>query len=112
VHNPYFANHYIYLNDVHLRCRNFMIPTCIYIYPWVLLVQDRIAALLRLNGSMSNMSLLTIGGYYYYFYIHDKMLETKWWPGRDMVWVLVGVTSCVPQPRGIAGLHCFPIHVN
>jgi hypothetical protein len=22
---------YIYLNIVHLRCRNFMIPTCIYI---------------------------------------------------------------------------------
>jgi hypothetical protein len=27
---PIFTNHLIYLNVVHLRCRNFMIPTCIY----------------------------------------------------------------------------------
>jgi hypothetical protein len=25
-----------------------------------------------------------------------------------MVWVLVGVTGCVPRPWGIAWLHCFP----
>jgi hypothetical protein len=80
-----------------------------YIYlPWVLLVHDRVAALLRFIDSVSNLSLLTIDGYYYYYYIHDKMMERKWWPGRDLVWVLVGVTSCVPRPRGIAGLHYFP----
>jgi hypothetical protein len=28
--NHIFYNHYIYV--VHLRCRNFLIPTCIYIY--------------------------------------------------------------------------------
>jgi hypothetical protein len=28
---PIFASLYIYLNVVHLRFRNFMIPTCIYI---------------------------------------------------------------------------------
>jgi hypothetical protein len=32
VHNPYFAYLYTYLNVVHLRFRNFMIPTYIYIY--------------------------------------------------------------------------------
>jgi hypothetical protein len=80
----------------------------ICIYLWVLLVQDRVAALLRFIGSVSNLSLLTIGGYYYYN-SHDKMMEKgKWWPGRDMVWVLLGVTSCAPRPRGIAWLHCFP----
>jgi hypothetical protein len=35
------------------------------------------------------------------------MMERKWRPSRDVVWVLVGVTSCVPRPWGIAGLHCF-----
>jgi hypothetical protein len=108
VHNPYFASLYIYLNVVHLRCRNFMIPTCIYIYPWVLLVQDRVVALLRFVGRVSNLSLLTIESYSYYYYILDKMMGRKWWPGRDVVWVLVGVASCVPRPRGITGLHYFP----
>jgi hypothetical protein len=37
----------------------------------------RVAALLRFIGSVSNLSLLTIGGYYYY-YIHDKMRKRKW----------------------------------
>jgi hypothetical protein len=34
------------------------------------------------------------------------MVERKWWPRRDMIWVLVGVTGCIPRPRGIAWLHC------
>jgi hypothetical protein len=83
----------------------------IYIYPWVLLVQNRVAALLRFIGSVSNLLLLTIDGYYYHCYIHDKVMERKWWPGRDRVWVLVGVTNYVPWPRGIIGLHCFHVHV-
>jgi hypothetical protein len=40
----------------------------LYIYPWVLLVQDRVAALLRFIARVINLSLLTIGGYSYYFY--------------------------------------------
>jgi hypothetical protein len=36
------------------------------------------------------------------------MVERKWWPDMDVVWVLVGVTNCVPRPRGIAWVHCFP----
>jgi hypothetical protein len=84
----------------------------LYVYPWVLLVQDRVAALLRVIGSMSNLSLLTIDGYSYYLYILDKMMEKKWWPGRDVVWVLVCVASYVPRPWGITGLHCFPVRVN
>jgi hypothetical protein len=85
----------------------------IYIYPLVLLVQDRVVALLRFIGSVGNLSLLTIGGYsYYYYYILGKMMERKWRPSRDVVWVLVGVASCVPRPRGITGLHYFLVRVN
>jgi hypothetical protein len=39
-------------------------------------VQDRVAALLRFIGSVSSMSLLTIGGYYLYN-SHDKMMEKE-----------------------------------
>jgi hypothetical protein len=38
-------------------------------------VQDCVAALLRFIGSVRNLSLLIIGGYYYY--IHDKMIKKK-----------------------------------
>jgi hypothetical protein len=76
------------------------------IYLWVLLVQDRVAALLRVIGSVGNLSLLTTGDYYYHK-SQDKMVERKWWPSKDLVWVLVGETGCVPQPRGIAWLHYF-----
>jgi hypothetical protein len=37
-----------------------------------------------------------------------KWWKRKWWQDRDMIWVLVGVAGCVPRPRGIAWLHCFP----
>ena len=47
---------------------------------------------------MSNLPLLIIGDYYYHSY--DKMVKGKWRPGRDMVWVLVGVRGCVPRPTG------------
>jgi hypothetical protein len=65
----------------------------------------RIAALVRCFGSVSNLSLLTIGNYYY---SHDKMVKEKWRPGRDMAWVLVGVTSCVPRPTGHSWVALFP----
>ena len=45
---------------------------------------------------MSNLSLLTIGDYYYHS--HGKMVKRKWRLGRDMVRVLVGVIGCVPRP--------------
>jgi hypothetical protein len=32
--------------------------------------------------------------------------------GMDIVWVLMGVTGCVPQPRGIGWLHCFFLSVS
>ena len=39
----------------------------------VLLVQGRVAAMLRFFDSISNMLLLTIGDYYYHS--HDKMVK-------------------------------------
>jgi hypothetical protein len=71
-------------------------------------VQDRIVALLRIIGRVSNLSLLTIESYSYGYCILDKMVERNWRPGRDVVWVLVGVASYVPRPRDIIGLHYFP----
>ena len=57
-------------------------------------------------GSVSNLPILTIGDYYNYS--HDKNDERKMETGRDMVCVLVGVTSCVPWPQGLAWLYYFP----
>ena len=54
--------------------------------------------MLRIFGSMSNLPLLIIDDYYYHPY--DKMVNGKWRPGRDVVWVLVGVRGCVPWPTG------------
>ena len=54
----------------------------------------RVAAMLRFFGSVSNLPLLMVGDYYYCS--HNKMVKGKWRPGRDMVWVLVGVIGCVP----------------
>jgi hypothetical protein len=79
----------------------------IWIFLWVLLVQDRVVVMLRFIGSVGNLSLPTTGVYHYHG-SQNKLVERKWWPGRDVVWVLVGVTGCVPRPRGIAWLHYFP----
>ena len=59
---------------------------------------------------MSNLSLLIIGDYYNYS--HDKMMKEKWRPGMDMVWVLVGVTSCVPRPTGLSLVTLFYLFVS
>ena len=58
---------------------------------------------------MSNLSLLTIGDYYYHS--HDKIVKRKWRSGRDMVWVLVGVRGCVPQPTGHSLVTLFSLSV-
>jgi ABC-type uncharacterized transport system permease subunit len=73
-----------------------METTCIYI-PISLTRAGSSSALLRFIGSVSNLPLLTVGGYYYY-YSHNKMMKRKMVTGKGMVWVLVGVTGCVPRP--------------
>ena len=58
---------------------------------------------------MSNLPLLIIGDYYY---SHNKMMKTKWKPGRDMVWVMVGVTSCAPRPTGLSLVTLFSLSMS
>ena len=59
---------------------------------------------------MSNLPLLTIGDYYYHS--HDKMVKGKWRCGRDMVWVLVGLTGCVLRPMGFSLVILFSLFVS
>ena len=61
-------------------------------------------------GSVRNLSLLTIGGYYYYS--HNKMMKRKQRPYRDMVWILVGVTGCVLRPMGLILVTLFSLSVS
>ena len=58
---------------------------------------------------MSNLSLLTIGDYYYHS--HDKMVK-KWRPGRDRVRVLVGERGCVPRSTGHSLVTLFSLSVS
>ena len=70
----------------------------------------RVAAMLRIFGSVSNLPLLTIGDYYYHS--HNKMGKGKWRPGRYMVWVLVGVRGCVLRPTGHSLVTLLPLSVS
>ena len=70
----------------------------------------QVAAMLRFFGSVSNLLLLTIGDYYYHS--HDKMVKRKWRPGRDMIWVLVGVIRYVPWPTGHSLVTLFSLSVS
>ena len=56
---------------------------------------------------MSKLPLLTIDDYYNYS--HDKMMKEKMRPGRDMVWVLVGVIVCVSWPTGLSLVTLFSL---
>ena len=59
---------------------------------------------------MSNMSLLTIGDYYYYS--RNKMMKRKYRLDMDMVWILVGVTGCVPRPTGLSLVTLFSLFMS
>ena len=61
--------------DVHLCYRIYIETTCIDNLPMSPTSIGRVAAMLRLFGSMSNLPLLTIGDYYYHSY--DKMVKEK-----------------------------------
>ena len=77
-----------------------MIPTSI----------GRVAAMLRIFGSVSNLPLLTIGDYYYHS--HDKMVKKKWRLDRDMVPVLVGVIGYVPRSTGHSLITLFSLSMS
>ena len=69
----------------------------------------RVAAMLRIFDSVSNLPLLTIG--YYYYHSYNKMVKGKWRPGKDMAWVLVGVRGCVLRPTGHSLVTLFSLSV-
>jgi hypothetical protein len=70
-------------------------------------VQDHVAALLRLIGSVSNLSLLTIGGYYYY-YIHDEMMEKEMVTGQKFGIDIGGCNRLCPVATGHRLVALFP----
>ena len=83
-----------------------METTCIDNLPMSPTSIGRVAAMLRIFSSVSNLPLLIIGDYYYHSY--DKIVKGKWRPGRDMGWVLVGVRGCVQRPTGHSLVTLFP----
>ena len=40
------------------------------------------------------------------------MMKGKWRQDRDMVWILVGVTGCVPRPMGLSLVTLFPLFMS
>ena len=83
--------------DVHLHYKIYIKTTCINNLPMSPTSIGRVAAMLRIFGSVSNLPLPTTGDYYYY-HSYDKLVKGKWRSGRDMVHVLVGIRGCVPWP--------------
>jgi hypothetical protein len=61
----------------------------------VLLVQVRVAAMLRLSVAWITCCYSQLGEYYYYS--PDKMMEMKWWLGRDKEWVIGGCNKLCPR---------------
>jgi hypothetical protein len=61
----------------------------------VLLVQVRVAAMLRLSVAWVTCRYSQVGEYYYYS--SDKMMEIKWWPDRDKEWVIGGCNKLCPS---------------
>ena len=41
-----------------------------------------------------------------------KMMKGKWRPGRDVVWVLVGVIGYIPWPTGLNLVTLFSLSVS
>jgi hypothetical protein len=76
-------------------------------------VQDRVAALLRFISSGSNLSLLTIGGYYYYN-SHDKMMEKKMVTGQGYGTSIGGCNRLCPAATGqsLVALFSYPCRLR
>ena len=58
---------------------------------------------------MSNLSLLTIGDYYY---SHNKMMKRKWRPDRDMACVIGGCNKLCPTAMGLSLVTLFSLSVS
>jgi hypothetical protein len=76
VHNSYFANRRIYISCL-VTLQEMLWKSHAYIYlPMSFTSAGSSSALLRFIDSVSNLPLLTIGGYYNY-YSHNKMMKRK-----------------------------------
>ena len=49
---------------------------------------------------------------YYYHLENINGGKEKWWPGRNMIWVLVGVRGCVLRPTGHGLVTLFSLSVS
>jgi hypothetical protein len=74
-------------------------------------VQDRVAALLRLISNVSNLPLLTVGGYYYYN-SYDKMREKETVTRQGYGMGIGGCNMLCPAATGHSWLHCFSVRVD
>jgi hypothetical protein len=74
-------------------------------------VQDRVAALLRFIGSVSNLSLLTVGGDYYYN-SHDKMIEKEMVTGQGYGMGIGGCCRLCPAATGHSLVTLFSLSVS
>ena len=66
--------------------------------------------MLRFIGSMSNLSLLTIGNYYY---SHNKIMERKMVTGQGYGMGIGGCNRLCPAANGASlGYTIFPVRVD
>jgi hypothetical protein len=47
----------------------------------------------------------------YYYYSHNKMMERKWWPGKDKEWVIGGCNKLCPVATGLNLVTLFSLSV-
>jgi hypothetical protein len=85
-------------------------PHAIYI-PMSLTSAGSSSALLRFIGSVSNLPLLTICGYYYY-YSHNKMMERKMVTGQGYGMGIGGCNRLCPVSTGHSLVALFSLSVS
>jgi hypothetical protein len=74
-------------------------------------VQDHKAALLRLIGSVSNLSLLRIGGHYNY-HPHDKRVERKMVIRQGYSMGIGGCNRLCPAATGLSLVALFSLSLS
>jgi hypothetical protein len=90
-----------------------METTCIYIYiylPMSFTSAGSSSALLRFIDSVSNLPLLTIGGYYNY-YSHNKMMKRKMATGQGYGMGIGGCNRLCPADTGHGLVALFSLSV-
>jgi hypothetical protein len=74
-------------------------------------VQDRVPALFRFIGSVSNLLLLIVGGYYYYN-SHDKMMEKEMVTGQGYGMGIGGCCRLCPMATEHSLVALFSLSVS